>query len=229
MPKTRPVLGINQAYGLTRNVTGGSGGSTAAGGGVTDHGALAGLSDDDHAQYLNNTRGDARYYLQSAIDLWRTDHEADADVHHNRQHSITSSADHTVTGSQYDIIGLTATNTIGILTPASDASGGNTILITDGSGNITVNALATDATATIGTNATVGGTLGVTGVATFDDDLTVGADVLSVDESASGVGINISGSTGAGLAVNSGGTTQHTLLIQQIENQTSQLLQVRDY
>jgi lysophospholipase L1-like esterase len=30
-------------------------------GGVTDHGALSGLGDDDHAQYLNNERGDARY------------------------------------------------------------------------------------------------------------------------------------------------------------------------
>lgn len=29
--------------------------------GVTDHGLLTGLGDDDHAQYLNNTRGDARY------------------------------------------------------------------------------------------------------------------------------------------------------------------------
>jgi len=31
------------------------------GGGVTDHGLLTGLGDDDHTQYLNNTRGDARY------------------------------------------------------------------------------------------------------------------------------------------------------------------------
>jgi hypothetical protein len=31
------------------------------GGGVTDHGALTGLADDDHTQYHNNTRGDARY------------------------------------------------------------------------------------------------------------------------------------------------------------------------
>ena len=31
------------------------------GGGVTDHGALSGLADDDHAQYHNDTRGDARY------------------------------------------------------------------------------------------------------------------------------------------------------------------------
>lgn len=30
-------------------------------GGVTDHGALTGLTDDDHPQYHNDTRGDARY------------------------------------------------------------------------------------------------------------------------------------------------------------------------
>lgn len=33
----------------------------SAGSGVTDHGALAGLADDDHPQYLNESRGDARY------------------------------------------------------------------------------------------------------------------------------------------------------------------------
>lgn len=33
--------------------------------GSTDHGALTGLGDDDHAQYLNQTRGDARYALTS--------------------------------------------------------------------------------------------------------------------------------------------------------------------
>lgn len=31
------------------------------GGGVTDHGALTGLGDDDHTQYHNDTRGDLRY------------------------------------------------------------------------------------------------------------------------------------------------------------------------
>ena len=35
--------------------------SSLGGGGVTDHGALTGLGDDDHSQYHNNTRGDARY------------------------------------------------------------------------------------------------------------------------------------------------------------------------
>lgn len=32
-------------------------------GGTTDHGALTGLADDDHTQYFNQTRGDARYSL----------------------------------------------------------------------------------------------------------------------------------------------------------------------
>jgi hypothetical protein len=37
--------------------------STSSGGGVTDHGALTGLSDDDHTQYLTDARGDARYQV----------------------------------------------------------------------------------------------------------------------------------------------------------------------
>jgi hypothetical protein len=36
---------------------------TPVGGGVSDHGQLTGLTDDDHTQYLNTTRGDARYAL----------------------------------------------------------------------------------------------------------------------------------------------------------------------
>lgn len=38
------------------------------GGGVTDHGALEGLGDDDHPHYLNSTRGDARYYQKAEVD-----------------------------------------------------------------------------------------------------------------------------------------------------------------
>ena len=33
------------------------------GGGVSDHGALTGLGDDDHVQYHNDARGDLRYWL----------------------------------------------------------------------------------------------------------------------------------------------------------------------
>lgn len=33
--------------------------------GTTDHGSLVGLADDDHNQYFNQSRGDARYIKQS--------------------------------------------------------------------------------------------------------------------------------------------------------------------
>lgn len=41
---------------------------SGGGGGVTDHGALTGLSDDDHSQYHTDARGDARYYTQAQVD-----------------------------------------------------------------------------------------------------------------------------------------------------------------
>lgn len=47
-------------------------------GGVTDHGALTGLLDDDHPQYHTDARGDARYWLLST-DL-ATQAELDAHV-----------------------------------------------------------------------------------------------------------------------------------------------------
>lgn len=42
-------------------------GTGGGGGGVSDHGDLTGLADDDHPQYLNNARGDARYPLASSL------------------------------------------------------------------------------------------------------------------------------------------------------------------
>lgn len=35
---------------------------------ISDHGALSGLADDDHSQYHNDARGDARYYTQGQVD-----------------------------------------------------------------------------------------------------------------------------------------------------------------
>lgn len=51
-PQYKPGIGVAVDLALLSDV---------GGGGVTDHGALTGLSDDDHPQYLNETRGDARY------------------------------------------------------------------------------------------------------------------------------------------------------------------------
>ena len=50
-------------------------------------------------------------------------HTSNPDAHHARQHAITSTSDHTVTGSQWQLVGLTGTDTIGLLTPSTDVSG----------------------------------------------------------------------------------------------------------
>lgn len=58
-------------------------------GGVTDHGALNGLADDDHPHYLNETRGDMRYALSGhnhdgVYSSTAHDHDADyATLGHN--------------------------------------------------------------------------------------------------------------------------------------------------
>jgi hypothetical protein len=42
--------------------------SGGGGGGVTDHGDLTGLADDDHLQYHTDSRADARYYTKTELD-----------------------------------------------------------------------------------------------------------------------------------------------------------------
>jgi hypothetical protein len=69
--------------------------------GVTDHGLLSGLADDDHTQYHNDTRGDVRYYtktqVDSEIDTDIATHTALSDAHHSESHTIASH-DTTATG-----------------------------------------------------------------------------------------------------------------------------------
>ena len=72
---------------------------------VTDHGALSGLSDDDHIQYHNDARGDARYYTQAQVDGDIDTHAADVDAHHTRytdteaEAAINADGDHGATAS----------------------------------------------------------------------------------------------------------------------------------
>jgi hypothetical protein len=40
---------------------------------ITDHGAIGGLADDDHPQYHNDSRGDARYYTQTLLNAGQLD------------------------------------------------------------------------------------------------------------------------------------------------------------
>lgn len=47
---------------------------------VTDHGALSGLDDDDHTQYHNDTRGDARYIRKTLVATLASDQSTAADT-----------------------------------------------------------------------------------------------------------------------------------------------------
>lgn len=53
-----------------------------AGSGVTDHGALTGLADDDHTQYHNDTRGDVRYNTKAEITTLLSAKATDTAVFH---------------------------------------------------------------------------------------------------------------------------------------------------
>ena len=72
-----------------------------------------------------------------------------ANDHHNQQHSITGS-DHTVVGSAMDVVGLTGTNTLGVLATSS-APTGAAILKSTSVGALTLQGLtvSSDADATI--------------------------------------------------------------------------------
>lgn len=109
-------------------------------------------------------------------------HVADSIIHHNRQHSITSSSDHTVTGSALDIVGLSSSNTLGILTPSSSPGAASAILKSDSSGILTLVQLTASTklrTPTIDTAsgnlslAPAGGTVAVTGGLTATTSVSV--------------------------------------------------------
>lgn len=82
----------------------------AGGGGVSDHGALTGLSDDDHSQYHNDTRGDARYYTQSQLNAGQLDTRYFTETESNtnfepkntniQSHIASTANPHSVTKSQ---------------------------------------------------------------------------------------------------------------------------------
>lgn len=59
----------------------GADGADGADGGVTDHGLLTGLLDDDHTQYHNDTRGDVRYYTKGAVDTALSGKSATSHTH----------------------------------------------------------------------------------------------------------------------------------------------------
>jgi hypothetical protein len=105
----------------------------------------------DLTGYLTQTSADARYLkltggtmagdiamptlgLVDSVDI--SVHVADPDAHHARQHGIVTAADHSVTGSALDLVGLTAANTLGLLTPSSDVSAGVAAILKSTSGGV---------------------------------------------------------------------------------------------
>ncbi len=66
-----------------------------------------------------------------------------ANDHHNQVHAIVGS-DHTVIGNSFDLIGLSATNTLAVLTPSANVSSGiERILKSSGAGNLNLASLTT--------------------------------------------------------------------------------------
>lgn len=85
-------------------------------------------------------------------------HASDVNAHHNRSHAITSASDHTVTGAALDVVGLTTTNTLGILTPSAAVSSAvSALLKTDSNGRVRVRGLGINGAPT-GDTLYVGGT-----------------------------------------------------------------------
>ena len=81
--------------------------------GVTDHGALTGLSDDDHGQYHNDARGDARYYTKAQVDTSLSEKAATSHTH-----SISR-----VVGLQTALDSKQAAITVSATAPASPVEG----------------------------------------------------------------------------------------------------------
>lgn len=122
-------------------IMGGCGGSSGGGGGGGD------LDEDDllfrdGRNSLTGSLSVATGALIDGVDLSEFysaygAHILNPNAHHNRQHSITSTADHTITAAQYSVVGATGTNTLGILaTTTNGQSSPNTILRADASGDL---------------------------------------------------------------------------------------------
>lgn len=70
---------------------------------VTDHGELSGLADDDHTQYLNTTRGDARYYTKTQSDTILANHHASTSSDHDDRYYTEAEVDSFVADLSDDI------------------------------------------------------------------------------------------------------------------------------
>jgi hypothetical protein len=156
---------------LSSNITAVSAAGTP---GVTDHGALSGLFDDDHPQYLTPVRADVRYLTASrniiAGNGLTGGGALTADVTLNVAVANTGAAGLTV---EADAVRLTSSSDVGT-TPAA------AILASTAGGALTLSSLFVKGSVSLTNN----GDLTVAGSGSY-----AGSDVLFVDSSGGNVGI----------------------------------------
>lgn len=90
-------------------------------------------------------------------------HAADANAHHNRAHGILTGADHTVSGTAGQVVGLASSTSLGLLTPSAAPGAAEAILKTNSAGKVAVL------------------TAQVTGTLFADDILDFGTDTITED------------------------------------------------
>lgn len=117
-------------------------------GSPTDHGALTGLGDDDHTQYLLANGGRAlsgNLTLTAGVTIDGMDpsaHIANVNAHHNQAHNILG-GDHTVSGGiAFDLIGQDAANSLARLTPSDNPGSTAAILKTSPAGALSLQSVS---------------------------------------------------------------------------------------
>lgn len=143
---------------------------------VTDHGALTGLADDDHTQYHNDTRGDARYI--------RLGHGVTQAACSDETSAIT-------TGQKVAFRVVGAKNLVGVRASLTTAQASGSILTVDVRKNGTT-VLSTLITIDNGEKtSTTAATPPVISVASFADDDEVTVHVTQVGTGSAGLKVSL--------------------------------------
>lgn len=80
------------------------------------------------------------------------------DQHHARQHSIISAADHTITTAQYNLVGASSTNVVGIVQSSNNPGANVRILRSTTTGGLTLESLLVNGEVVIGQSLTAAAT-----------------------------------------------------------------------